>query len=186
MSAEKQRKRFSEFLSREWGRLVAYVRAWISDEADRDAEDIVQDVIAGIFERADVTDPIADVSAYVYRALRNRIVDGYRASRRTVSLDARGADDEGESLLDVIEDLRFEASAEEEKAEIREMLFAAIEGLPSDQRAVVVATELEGRKFRELSEQWGTPIGTLLARKHRAMHSLRSTLLEELETQGGL
>jgi len=41
---------------------------------------------------------------------------------------------------------------------------------------VFLATELEGSSFRELAERWGVPIGTLLARKHRAVQALRSAL----------
>lgn len=182
MSAEKQRRRFAEFFTAEWGRLVSYVRSWLADEADREAEDVVQDVLTGIFERADVTAPILDLSGYVYRALHNRIVDAYRSKRKTVSLDAE--DEDGESLQDVLADLRFEAAAELESREIQDALFAAIDTLPVDQRAVVVATELEGRKFRELSAEWGIPMGTLLARKHRAVKSLRAALTT-LKSQGG-
>jgi RNA polymerase sigma factor (sigma-70 family) len=181
VSAEKQRKKLGEFLSTEWERLVSYVRSWLTDEADRDAEDIVQDVLAGIFERADVTAPIADLSAYVYRALHNKVVDSYRSRRRTLSLDAE--DEEEGSLYDVVADLRFEASAEQESKELQEALFRAIENLPEEQQAVVMATELEGRKFRELSSEWKVPIGTLLARKHRAVKSLRAALAHH--EQGG-
>ncbi len=183
MSAEKQRRKFAEFFTTEWGRLVSYVRSWLADEADREAEDVVQDVLTGIFERADVTAPIVDLSGYVYRALHNRIVDAYRTKRKTVSLDAEESEDGG-SLQDVLADLRYEAAAELEGREIQDALFAAIDALPVDQRAVVVATELEGRKFRELSEEWGIPMGTLLARKHRAVKSLRAALAA-LKGQGG-
>ena len=158
------------------------MRSWLADEADSDAEDIVQDVLAGIFERADVTAPIADLSAYVYRALHNKIVDAYRRRRRDVSLDAE--DDEEGSLYDVLADLRFEGSAKQERKEIEDALFTAIDELPEEQRAVVMATELEGRKFRELSAEWNVPIGTLLARKHRAVKSLRAALAR-YERQGG-
>jgi RNA polymerase sigma factor (sigma-70 family) len=182
VSAEKQRRRFAEFITAEWSRLVSYVRSWLADEADREAEDVVQDVLTGIFERADVTAPILDLSGYVYRALHNRIVDAYRGKRKTVSLDAEDGD--GESLRDVVADLRFEASAELDGKEIQEALFGAIDALPDDQRAVVVATELEGRKFRELSDEGGIPMGTLLARKHRAVKSLRAAL-SVLMRQGG-
>jgi DNA-directed RNA polymerase specialized sigma24 family protein len=41
---------------------------------------------------------------------------------------------------------------------------------------VLLATELEGASFRELAARWGVPIGTLLARKHRAVKSLRAAL----------
>jgi RNA polymerase sigma factor (sigma-70 family) len=169
----------TDFAGREWNRLVAFVRSWLADSADRDAEDIVQDVLVGMYERADVTAPIADLSAYVYRALRNRVVDAYRVRRRTVSLDAEDGPPLGRSLHDVLEDRRFEAAAETEKAELRRRLFAALDGLPPEKRAVVVATELEGRSYAELAEEWDEPIGTLLARKHRAMRSLRKELAKE-------
>ncbi len=175
----------TDFVGREWERLVAFVRSWLADTADRDAEDIVQDVLTGMYERADVTSPIADLSAYVYRALRNRIVDAYRARRRTVSLDAappggtpNGGPPLGKSLHDVLGDMRYEASTESKKAELRTRLFSAIDALPPEKRAIVVATELEGRTYRELAEEWDEPIGTLLARKHRAVRSLRKALVQ--------
>jgi len=39
-----------------------------------------------------------------------------------------------------------------------------------------VATEFDGRSFRELSEEWQVPIGTLLARKSRALQKIRNKL----------
>ena len=144
--------------------MVSYVRAWISDTADRDAEDVVQDVIERMFERADVTEPVADLSAYLYRSLRNRVIDLYRKPKRAAELP------------EDLSDIRFEAAAEMDREEARETLFEAIDELPPAQREVLVATELEGRSFKELAEEWKTPIGTLLARKHRAVRALRETL----------
>ena len=164
MSAEIQRKRIGEFLATEWTRLVRFVRARIADGADADAEDIVQDVLAGIFERADVTAPIVDVAAYVYRSLANRVVDSLRARRPHAP------------LADALPDARYEASALTERQEARERLFAAIDGLPPAQKAVLVATEMEGASYRDLADEWDEPIGTLLARKHRALRTLRKTL----------
>lgn len=164
MSAETQHKRIAGFVATEWNRLVGYVRAWIADAADRDAEDVVQDVIERLFEKADVTEPVADLSAYLYRSLRNKVIDLYRKPKRTAELP--------EDLSDV----RFEASGEMDREEAREALFEAIDDLPPAQREVLVATELEGRSFKELAEEWETPMGTLLARKHRAIRALRETL----------
>ena len=164
MSAETQHKRIAGFVATEWNRLVGYVRAWIADTADRDAEDVVQDVIERLFERADVTEPVADLSAYLYRSLRNKVIDLYRKPKRAAELP--------EDLSDV----RFEASGEMDREEAREALFEAIDDLPPAQREVLVATELEGRSFKELADEWETPMGTLLARKHRAIRALRETL----------
>jgi RNA polymerase sigma factor (sigma-70 family) len=164
VSAETQKKRIASFIAAEWSRLVSYVRGWIADTAERDAEDVVQDVIERLFEQEDMGSPIVDLSAYLYRSLRNKVIDLYRKPKRTTELP------------EDLSDGRFEASEELEREEAREALFDAIDDLPPAQREVLVATELEGRSFKELAEEWKTPIGTLLARKHRAMTALRETL----------
>ena len=164
MSAETQKKRIAGFIATEWHRLVGYVRAWIADAADRDAEDVVQDVLESMFEKADIAEPIADISAYFYRSLRNRVIDLYRRPRREAELSEE------------IADSRFDIAEALDREEESEAMFDAIEDLPEAQREVLVATELEGRSFKELAEEWNIPIGTLLARKHRAVRALRETL----------
>lgn len=176
MSAEREhRQRVAAFIAREWDRLVGAVRSWIADEADRDAEDIVQDVLAGLFERGDVTEPIRDLSAFVWRSLRNRVIDRRRARRADVSLDADAGTEAG-SLGETVADSRSDTGALVERRALGARIDAAIGGLGDDERDVFVATELEGRKFRELAETWDTPIGTLLARKYRAVRHLRAAL----------
>jgi RNA polymerase sigma factor (sigma-70 family) len=165
VSAETQKKRIATFIAGEWNRLVGYVRSRIDDAADRDAEDVVQDVIERLFERADLTEPIADLSGYVFRSLRNRVIDLYRRKRAPA-----------EELSGEIADLRFEAEQAMGREQAEEALAEAMEELPVAQRNVLVATELEGRSFKELAEEWQTPIGTLLARKHRAVQALRESL----------
>ena len=165
MSAELHRQRLSQFLTAEWRRLVRSVRSWLADAADRDAEDVVQDVAVRLLESAELAEPIRDLSAYVYRALRNRVVDLYRR-RRLASA--------GQPLPEELPDTRATVPGAGE--ELRQGLFAAIDRLPEAQRAVFLASELEGSSFRELSEKWGVPIGTLLARKHRAVKALRASL----------
>ncbi|MGO9307976.1 MAG: RNA polymerase sigma factor [Spirochaetia bacterium] len=165
MSAETQKKRLAGLIAQEWNRLVGYVRSRIEDTAERDAEDVVQDVIEHLFEKADMTDPIADLSAYLFRSLRNKVIDLYRAKRAPAG-----------ELASEIADLRYEAEETMDREEAQEALAEAIEDLPRPQRDVLVATELEGRSFRELAEEWETPIGTLLARKHRAIQALRESL----------
>ena len=167
VSAETQKTRIADFFRRERDRLVGYVRGLIADSADRDAEDVVQDVMEDVFERVEIAEPIADLSAYLYRSLRNRIVDLYRRPSRTAP------------LAQEVEDTRFEGSDALERQEEMDALFDAIDELPQAQRDVLLATEFEGKGYRELSEQWGTPLGTLLARKHRAVLALRKALDEE-------
>ena len=177
MNEQNQQIRIADFFSRERRRLVAYVRRWIEDTAEQDGEDIVQDVALNIFNRADVTVPIEYLSAYVYRALRNRIIDYLR--KRTVaavSLDDDDIDDPKSFLSYVISDLRSDAREELERKQLRDKIYAAINSLNDAQKAIVIETELEGRTFRELAHAWNIPIGTLLARKSRALKKIRNAL----------
>jgi RNA polymerase sigma factor (sigma-70 family) len=164
VSAETQKARIAGFIATEWHRLVGYVRAWIADTADRDAEDVVQDVLERMFVNAESTEPIADLSAYLYRSLRNRVIDLYRKPKRTAELSEE------------IADIRYDVVEALDREEATEALFDAIGDLPEAQREVLVATELGGRSFKELAAEWNVPIGTLLARKSRAVRALRETL----------
>lgn len=158
--------KFSEFFQKEYFRLVRYVRRLIDDAGDRDAEDIVQDVMLSIFDKADVTIPIENLAAYVYRSLRNKVIDIFRKREEILSLS------------DVIVDARSDTERVVERKELMDFVFRAIDSLPDVQRAVFIATEIEGWSFRELSEEWEIPIGTLLARKSRALQHIRKKLTE--------
>jgi RNA polymerase sigma factor (sigma-70 family) len=155
---------FSEFFQREYFRLVRYVRRMIDDAADRDAEDIVQDVMLSIFDKADLTVPIENLAAYVYRSLRNKVIDIFRKKEDLLSLS------------DVIHDTGSDTERDVVRKELMDFVFQAVDSLPEDQRSVLIATDLEGRSFRELSEDWNVPIGTLLARKSRALKHIRKEL----------
>ncbi len=156
--------KFSEFFQNEYFRLVRYVRRLIADAADRDAEDVVQDVMLSIFDKADVTIPIENLAAYVYRSLRNKVIDLFRKKQ-----DVR-------SLSDVIVDAGSDTVREVERKELMDFVFRAVDSLPAEQRAVLIATEFEGWSFRELSERWKIPTGTLLARKSRAIQNIKEKL----------
>jgi RNA polymerase sigma factor (sigma-70 family) len=169
-----------DFFKRERGRLVRYVRSLIDDAADRESEDIVQDVVLGLFEKADVLAPIENFTAYVYQSLRNRVVDAMRRKKRGHdSLDAElpGDADAGFSLADLLADMSYDVNKEMDRKEINRDLNTAISMLDENHRTIVLATELQGVTFKELSDEWKVPIGTLLARKSRAMKKMKEALL---------
>ena len=168
-----KRHKITEFFRQEYNKLVSYVRRWIDDTADRDAEDIVQEVFVNIFDHADVSIPIENLSAYIYRSLKNRIIDAFRRRRDTVSLESTG---NNLSLADLLHDAANDTAFEAEKNERYTLLYGAIAALNPRDQAVIAATEMDGRSFRQLSEEWGIPVGTLLARKSRALGKIRKML----------
>ena len=66
-----------------------------------------------------------------------------------------------------------------------EELDDALDELPEEQRAVFLATEFEGYSFRELAEESGVSINTLLSRKRYAVQHLRRRLQKVYEEFAG-
>jgi RNA polymerase sigma factor (sigma-70 family) len=155
----------SEIVERERSRLLAFIRRRVADPLD--AEDILQDVFYKLVEANSLLMPIDHVTAWLFRAARNRIIDLFRKKKT-------------ESFTDAMEDLLPSPDAGPESLYARHVLVdelsLALEELPKDQRDVFVAHELEGRSFRELADETGISINTLLARKRYAVLRLRTRL----------
>jgi RNA polymerase sigma factor (sigma-70 family) len=106
------------------------------------------------------------------------VIDYLRQRKDVISLD-ESIDENGESsLLQRLSDSLSDVEKEVSRAELRKSIVNAIEHLPGEQKAVVIETEFNGQSFRDLSREWGIPIGTLLARKSRALAKIRESLWE--------
>ena len=164
------------FFSDKYRKLVRYFQVNYSDLSDMEAEDIVSDLMADLFEKVDILDPVENLSAYIYQAVRNKANDYLRRRKKTVSLDEPASEETDHSARKAIPEPRYDMTGELEAPEIRRRLVHALAALEPNQREVWIATELDGYSFSELSEEWGVPIGTLLSRKHRANAALQKEL----------
>jgi RNA polymerase sigma factor (sigma-70 family) len=174
---EKTGKRDSgQFFSEKYGNLVRYFQVNYSDLSDTEAEDIVSDLMADLFETADILNRVENISAYIYQSIRNKAIDYLRKRKKTVSFSDLVSEETDDFAREAIPEPRYDMTAELEAAEIRRRLVRALDALEPNQRTVWIATELDGYSFRELSEEWRVPIGTLLARKHRANAALQKEL----------
>lgn len=156
--------RLTELLKKEYGLMVRYVQARIDAAADRQAEDIVQDVLVNLFERANPAAPIENLAAYIYRSLQNKITDVFRRRSQRVSFS------------DIVLESRDNPEDSLTHQQDFDSLFKAMDELNDEERALILAKEFDGRTYQELSEDWGLPIGTLLARKSRALKKMRKIL----------
>jgi RNA polymerase sigma factor (sigma-70 family) len=178
MKDEKSSLRIAEFFKAEYTRMVGFVGGLIDDAADRDVEDVVQDVMLNIFDTADVTRPVENLSAYIYRSLRNRVIDLLRKRKPEVSLDAIISGGDGLSLAGILHDIRYNTASDFEKNELRREIFNAVDSLDVEEQMIIVMTEFEGRTFREISEETDIPLGTLLSRKSRAIKKIKKELVD--------
>lgn len=176
MDEKAGKRELGRFFSDKYRKLVRYFQVNYADLSDMEAEDIVSDLMADLFEKVDILDPVENLSAYIYQAVRNKANDYLRRRKKTVSLDAPVSEEADHSALEAIVEPGYDMAAELEAPEIRRRLVQALDALEPNQRAVWIATELDGHSFSELSEEWGVPMGTLLSRKHRANAALQKEL----------
>jgi RNA polymerase sigma factor (sigma-70 family) len=172
-----QDQRIAEVVEREQFRLRNFIRRQVADTSD--AEDILQEVFCELVEAYRLTKPVELVSAWLFRVARNRIIDRFRKRQpEALTTDLVAVTEDGEDLT--LEDLLPSPDAGPEASYARSVLLEEIEEaldeLPSEQRDVFVAHELEGRSFKELATETGLSLNTLLSRKRYAVLHLRDRL----------
>lgn len=174
--ALEQDQRISEVVKREGSRLRNFIRRRVPDP--RDAEDVLQDVFYRLVEANRLLMPIDHVTGWLFRVARNRITDLFR--KKTPELFSDAVIENGEGELLQIEDLLPSSDAGPEALYFRNLLLdeleIALDELPDEQREVFVAHEVEGRSFKELAEETGVSVNTLLSRKRYAVLHLRERL----------
>jgi RNA polymerase sigma factor (sigma-70 family) len=148
--------------------LVRRARGLVRSEAD--AEDAVQDTMLAILDAPHLLSVIENVGGWLYTLVQRRCVDILR--RETV----RRSDERGGGLQALFEEALDDATERLERQELMTAVANAVRHLDEPLRFALVENELEGRTFKELSAQSGIPMGTLMARKQRAVEVVRNEL----------
>ncbi len=164
---------------RDRSKLVGFIRERVRSREE--AEDILQDVFANVLAAAsEVTEPIENLGAWVFTAIRNRIIDSYRKKRPQTFTDTIYSDDEGDvaQFENFLSDISLSPERSLVSRTIREAIMEALDELPKEQKYAFVKNEFEGVSFREMAEETGENINTLLARKRYAVLYLRKRLKE--------
>jgi RNA polymerase sigma factor (sigma-70 family) len=160
-------------------RLLNFIRSRVNRLED--AEDILQDVFYQFSRIDDLINPIENISAWLYRAARNKIIDHHK-KKRDDPLPASYDEDNDEYIFDEIADIIYGEEATPETEMLRSLVFeeiqTALADLPKEQREVFEMTELLDFSVKETAEKTKTPVNTVLSRKHYAVKFLRKRLEE--------
>jgi len=173
MSPKESRDGMSDYIQKEYPSIIRFIRRkWRGEES---ADDVLNDVVEKIYRQAEFTVPLDALASYLYRSIRNRIIDLIRGEHPSpMSLDSE--EEDGLSLKSLLQDVRYNPEKQLEEAELKRQLEGALAGLNQAERAVVVETEFHDIPFRILSEDWNIPMGTLLSRKKRALQKMKRYL----------
>jgi len=159
---------------------LGFIRQRVRNQEE--AEDILQDVFANVLAASkDVNKPIDNLASWVFTSVRNRIIDSYR-KKRTDSFADLGTAEQKEEGMDHVErflgDFSYNPEEDLVRKTIWESVIKGLDELPPEQKWVFIKNEFEGVSFREMSEETGVNINTLLARKRYAVLYLRKKLQE--------
>lgn len=148
-------------------RVFAMVRSRVS--SDDAAEEITQSVFAtiAIKLRDGGYAEKGRFEPWLFRIAMNRVRDAIRQAKRrrgTVSLD--------DALVEGAEASRRTGSGGSERAGLRD----AIQRLSDSDQEIIALRHQAGMGFKEMAELLGEPVGTLLARHHRALRKLKEML----------
>lgn len=168
-------------------KFLGFIRQRVRTQEE--AEDILQDVFANVLAASEnIQKPIENVSSWIFTAVRNRIIDSYRKKRAETFSEIQTSEqsDEGLELFEnFVSDLYNTPDNDLMRKTIWDFVQESLAELPLEQREVFIKNELEGVSFREMAEETGVNINTLLARKRYAVLHLRRRLTELYSSLNG-
>jgi RNA polymerase sigma factor (sigma-70 family) len=160
-------------------KLLGFIRSRVSSVEE--AEDILQDVFFQFVSGFETIESLDRVTSWLYSVARNKIIDRYRrdASRpqRTDFEWITGKEDDVPlTLQDILPDLDNTPESTLLREAIWDEITDALAELPADQREIFIQNEMEEKSFREIADETGVSINTLLSRKRYAILALRKRL----------
>lgn len=132
------------------------------------ADDIVQEVLINLFERADVKG-VSNLSSYLRASVRNRSFNFLR----DLSLEIQNRE------LYIKEFSQREDLDEDEMAAICNMLKNEVENLPKSCREICQLRFYDGMKVREIAQRLNISEGTVKTQLHRALQSIKGAIKED-------
>lgn len=161
-AAQHDPRRFAELYERNFARVYAYVARRVPDRA------AAEDVTSEVFHRALESLPQFEwrgvpFAAWLYRIAANALRDRWQQQARERGNPA--AEPATEPDFDEIEQ--------------RAMLFRLVNGLPAEQRRVVVARFAEQKSIREIAKEIGKTEGAVKQLQFRALEKLRAQMGQE-------
>ena len=151
---------------------MSFIRKRVNSEAD--AEDILQDVF---YQFMGNTKPIEQLTSWLFTVTRNKITDKQRKKKPALLEDIfQYNGEEGFEWSDLFFDDKNNPETVYLRGLFWDALYTALNELPAPQREAFVLNEIEGIPFKDIAEQTGETVNTLISRKRYAILHLRERL----------
>lgn len=132
-----------------------------------DAEDIVQQAFADVWDKNLNNAVIANLKSYLYQAVRNRSL--------TLVTQSPGMQQSVELLSDM-EDTSDEEQIYQSERDAR--LWKAIDGLPPERKKIFLLSKRDGLKYQEIADELSLSIKTVENQMGKALKALREKAVQ--------
>ena len=169
---------WDEFVSLYWQRLFSY--AYKTTRDPDLAADLVQETFLRVVQKVERYTEEGKFEAWLFRIMVNLVRDRARANARR---HVRSTVVDAEAGKEMTDHLPAKATVDDaEHREEKEKLYGALEQLPELDRQVLLLRHYSSLSFKEIATIIDCPLGTVLARAHRALGKLRVIMEVDHET----
>ena len=139
--------------------LLSFIRSKVAHAED--AEDILSDVFAKLLKQADENTLPDNITAWLFLVSKNSIVDYYRSKKQFESLPDDIVIEDENNLVD----------------ELAGCLLPMIKALPEEYQQVLILSELEGKKHKEVAKILDLSLSAVKSRILRGRAKLKQSIL---------
>lgn len=165
---------FSEIYVTCYSKLIRFSTDFVVHKED--AENIVQDVFVGLWERKDSLEYIENMNAYLYKLTKNKCLDHLKhkiSQEKYVANTQFNHEQEFNLKLQSLENFDVDVASEENMEKI---IMDAIHTLPGKCREIFLLSRYEGLKYKEISEHLNLSVNTVETQMGIALKKLREKL----------
>jgi RNA polymerase sigma-70 factor (ECF subfamily) len=128
------------------------------------AKDLVQSTFTKTWDFIAKGGKVENIRAFLYKTLKNLIIDYYRA-KRPVSLDSMAEEDDFDPPAPA------EVSIEEHSEAL--LAFKLLDQIPAEHKEVIVMRTVQELTFKEIAHATGESENTVAVRYHRGMKKVK-------------
>jgi len=166
---------YREFLSAYGPRLYGYF--FRATGSHHDAEDLLSEVMLRLVRRLADYDDRGRFEPWLFSIASNLIRDRIRRARtRPAARSIEAQNPDGAALADRLPGPAAPVEAGMIRQDARDALAGALGRLDEMSRQMVLLRHFGSMSFREIADVFDCPVGTVLARVHRALKTLREMM----------
>ena len=158
-------KSFENLFRKYYSDLCSYALTYL--EGRDEAEDAVQDVFVYLWDNREVIVLESSVKSYLYSAVKHRALNMLKHKIVERNHSRR--------LVEYLEEMAQEAYSEEEEKQL-ERIRQALDGLPEQCRNIFARSALDGKKYKEIAEEYHISINTVKTQILRAYRAIRKSV----------